>query len=161
MSHRRFVLLIAATAALLVAALPAAAAEVTRTSYREAVEPICKVNTEANERILGGVRAEVRQGRLKRASARFSRAAKALKRALGELKSVPQPSADAARLARWLRFVTTEATLFQATAAKLEAGDKTAAQADVVRLTHNATLANDTVLPFEFKYCRFEPSRFT
>lgn len=38
----------------------ALASEVTREGYREAVEPICKSNTQANERILAGVKQEVR-----------------------------------------------------------------------------------------------------
>jgi hypothetical protein len=63
-------------------ATPVGAAEFTRTEYREAAEPICKVDTEANERILAGVRAEVRQGKLGPAAAKFARAASALGRAL-------------------------------------------------------------------------------
>jgi hypothetical protein len=31
----------------------------------------------------------------------------------------------------------------------------------VVRLAHNANLANNQVLVFEFTECRFEPSKFT
>ena len=75
----------------------------------------------------------------------------------------PSPSrpADTAKLTKWLSYVKTETSLFQATAAKLKAGDKAGAEAMVVRLTHTANLANDQVLGFEFEYCRFEPSRFT
>jgi hypothetical protein len=57
--------------------------------------------------------------------------------------------------------VTTEATLFQKTATKLKAGDKNGAQSMVIKLTHNANQANNLVLGFEFRYCRFEPSKFT
>jgi hypothetical protein len=146
---------------LLTVALPVAASEVTRDSYRAAVEPICQANTTANERILGGVRRQVKQGKLKPASLKFAKAAKALKRTVAELRAVPQPAADEARLAKWLGFVGTEAALFETAAQKLKAGNKTAAQSVVIRLTHNATLANNVVLPFEFRYCRFEPSRFT
>jgi hypothetical protein len=150
-----------AAAAVLVIAIPAAATEVTRATYTEAVEPICKANTEANEKILKGVRAGVKANRLKPAGAQFAKAAAALEQAYTQLKAVPQPPADTAKLAKWLRYVKTEASLFSATAAKLKAANKTAAEANVVRLTHTANLANAQVLGFEFEYCRFEPSRFT
>jgi hypothetical protein len=139
----------------------AQATEVTRESYKEAVEPICKTNTEANERILKGVRSEVKAGKLKVAAGQFSRAATALKKTVKQLKAVAQPPADQAKLAKWLKYVEEEANLFQKTAKKLKAGDKAGAQAMVIRLTHNANQANNQVLGFEFHYCRFEPSKFT
>lgn len=140
---------------------PAPGAGSTRESYREAVEPICQKNTQANERILSGVRQEVRAGKTGPAAARFVRAAKALRGTIAELKAVPAPPADASRLSKWLSAVSTEASLFEAVAAKLRAGQKGAAERIVVKLTNNANRANNMVLPFEFDYCRFEPTRFT
>lgn len=139
----------------------AMAAEVTRESYKEAVEPICKSNTEANERILKGVRQKVKAGKLKAAGTQFEKAGKALHKALVQLKAVPQPSADEAKLAKWLKYVGEEEKLFLKGAKQLKAGDKNGAQATVIRLNHNANQANNQVLAFEFKYCRFEPSKFT
>lgn len=140
---------------------PALAAEVTREGYREAVEPICKANTQANERILAGVKQEVRAGKLRPAAAQFSRAARALKKTIGELKAVAPPPADRSRLARWLQKVSVEASLFEAVAAKLRAGQKAPAEHLVVKLDSNANQANNQVIAFEFEYCRFEPARFT
>jgi hypothetical protein len=139
----------------------AQATEVTRGSYKEAVEPICKTNTQANERILSGVRKEVKQGKLTLAGTKFSKAATALHKTLLQLKAVPQPTADQTKLAKWLSYIGIEVTLFQKTAKELKAGHKAGAQAMVIRLTHNATQANNQVLGFEFHYCRFEPSKFT
>jgi hypothetical protein len=136
-------------------------AEATRTSYREAVEPICKANTEANERILAGVKQEVRAGKLRPAAAQFSRAARALKKTIGELKAVAPPPADRARLSRWLGTVSVEASHFEAVAAKLRAGQKGDAEKVVVKLTNTANQANNQVIAFEFEYCRLEPARFT
>jgi hypothetical protein len=147
--------------ALLGLAIPAQAAEVTRDSYREAVEPICKTDTEANERIFAGVRDEVKQGKLKPAARQFEKAARALKRALAQLRTVPRPSADAERLDKWFREVGKEVDLFEATAAKLRAGKKFAAERMVVKLSNQAEIANRVVVAFEFQYCRLEPSRFT
>jgi hypothetical protein len=149
------------------AAVPASAAfaaqspEVTRASYKEAVEPICQTDTEANERILAGVKSQVRSGKLKPAAAKFAKAAGALRAAVAELRDVPQPPADASRLAKWLGKVSNEASLFDQVATKLKAGDKATAQHLVVKLTTEANAANNVVLPFQFRYCRLEPSRFT
>ncbi len=157
---RRAPLLLLCAAALSAASL-AAAAEVTRDSYKAEVEPICKTNTEANEKILKGVRQMVKQGKLKQAGAQFTKAAKALKKAYGQLKAVPQPPADTAKLGKWLAYVKTEAELFESAAKALKANNKTKAQTYVVKLTHNANLANNQVLAFGFRYCKLEPSKFT
>jgi hypothetical protein len=136
-------------------------AEQTRETYTAQVEPICKVNTAANERILKDVKSEVKTGKLKPAAASFAKAASALKKTLAQLKAVPQPSADTAKLTKWLGYIEDEAELFEKTAAKLKAGNKNGAQAMAIRLTHTANLANNQVLAFEFNYCRVDPSQFT
>ena len=161
MGKKSFGLLSAVVLALALLALPAQAEEVTRESYKEAVEPICKANTKANERILKGVRGKVKAGKLKAAGRQFSRAATALRKTVKELRAVPRPPADEAKLIKWLKTVEEEANLFQKTAQKLKAGNKNGALAMVIRLEHNANVANNQVLGFEFHYCRFEPSKFT
>jgi hypothetical protein len=146
--------------AVLLGAVPSPAAEATRESYVAAVEPICKANTEANEKILKGVRARVKSGKLAAASKQFFGAAKALKKTRGELAAVPKPAADATRLTKWLGYVKTEVDLFEAVAQKLAKGEVTSAQKMVVRLVNNARQANNQVLDYEFRYCRFQPSKF-
>ena len=129
--------------------------------YKEAVEPICKATAKANERILKGVRGKVKHGKLKQASGQFFRAATALRKTVKELEAVPRPAEDEAKLVKWLKTVEEEANLFQKTGQKLKAGNKNGALAMVIRLEHNANVANNQVLGFEFHYCRFEPSKFT
>jgi hypothetical protein len=153
------IVLMAAGAVLLAGS--ADAAEITRETYREAVEPICRVNSQANERIFKGVRTMVRRGELNQAADRFDKAAKALTKTVAQLRRVPRPPADEARLAKWLDRVFGEATLFQTTAGKLRAGKKSAALRMVVKLTSLANRANALVVPFEFRYCRLNPARFT
>jgi hypothetical protein len=150
-----------ALALVLASAAVALGAEVTRESYVAAVEPICQTNARANERILAGVRSEVRQGKLKPAATQLARAGAALKRTLNELRAVPQPAADKPRLTKWLADIKGEVGLFEATAADLKVGQKAAAEHNSTRLTSEANLADNEVLPFEFRYCRAEPSRFT
>lgn len=158
---RKTLILTLAGLALLLAAVPSFADEAERRAYREEAEPICKRNAEANEKILKGVRQEVKAGELKKASRQFAAAAKALKRTRLELLKLAQPPDDAARLTRWLGLFKTEIELFEAVSRKLAANQKTAAQKLVVRLTSTGNRANNLVVSFEFRYCRFEPSKFT
>jgi hypothetical protein len=159
MPGKKLILSLGAVLVLLGAA-PSVAAEATRESYKEAVEPICKGNTEANEKILKGVRAKVKAGKLDAASRQFKAAARALKQTRAQLLQVPKPSADAARLTKWLGYVKTEIQLFEAVARKLANDEETAAQKMVVRLISNARQANNQVLSFQFRYCKFQPSKF-
>jgi hypothetical protein len=158
---RKIAVALCATAIFVFISSLAPAAEITRTSYREAVEPICKTDTQANERIFAGVKQEVRQGKLKPAAVKFSKAAVALKSAISQIQKVPAPAADSARLSKWLGKVSNEAGYFEAVARKLRAGDKAGAEHLVNKLTTEAGAANNVVIPFEFTYCRLEPSRFT
>lgn len=159
MSGMKLIVSLVAVVAL-VGAVPSMAAEATPETYKEEVEPICKVNTEANERILKGVRAKVKAGKLDAAARQFRAAAKALKQARSELLEVPKPSADATRLTKWLGFVKTEIQLFETVAKKLAGDEEASAQRMVVRLISTANQANNQVLDYEFRYCRLQPSKF-
>lgn len=159
MSGKKLVLLFVAANALL-GVIPASAAEATRESYKEAAEPICKANTEANEKILKGVRAKVKAGKYDAASRQFAAAARALKRTRAQLLKVPKPAEDATRLTRWLSYIKKEVVLFESISRKLAKDEVTAAQKMVVRLVSNARQANNLVLDFEFRHCRFQPSKF-
>ena len=137
------------------------AAETTRTEYTEAVEPICKENSDANKRILAGVRTEVKQGKLKPAAAKFAKAAAALGKTYRELEAVPKPSADAPRLGRWLSYVKVEVELLQKASKALKAGEANKARTLAAKLTHNANLANSQIAIFDFHSCVFKPSQYT
>lgn len=135
--------------------------EVTRTHYKAAVEPICKANAEANEDLLSGVRKEVQEGKLAPAGRRFIRAASALRATLVRLKAVPPPPADEARLREWLRRVGDEADLLQQVGKALKAGQRPKAEKLSARLVSGARLTNAIVASFGFRYCRFDPSKYT
>jgi len=129
--------------------------------YKGEVEPICKVNANANKRILSGVRTEVRQGKLKAAAAQFAKAATALSETYKELEAVAKPATEAPRLSRWLSYVKVEAGLLQRVAVALKAGEANRAQTFVAKLTHTANLANSQIVIYDFRYCKIEPSQFT
>lgn len=139
----------------------AMAEEVTRETYKAQVEPICQANTKANEKILAGVRSEVKEGKLKLAGTQFAKAAAALKKAYNQIKAVPQPPADEAKLTKWLKYVQQEVKLFEEGARALKANNKTLTQRVVARLTSTANLANSQVSSFGFRYCKLNPSKFT
>ena len=161
MGKKSFAALSAAVLTLSMLAAPfAEAAEVTRESYKEAVEPICKTNTEANEKILKGARANVKAGKLKQASRQLFAAAKALKHTREQLLKVPKPAEDAARLTKWLKGAKVEVEMLEATGRKLAKGEKNAAVKMVVRLESNANKTNNLVLDYQFHYCKFQPAKF-
>jgi hypothetical protein len=152
---------LAALLLLLVSSLALAAGlEEERKAYKDQVEPICKQNREANERVLKGVKQNIKAGKLKLAGAQFAKGAAALKKARTQLAAVPKPAADSARLTKWLGYVKSEIELFEKVSKKLKAGDKHGAQRMALQLTSTVNKANNTVLPYEFNYCRVQTSQF-
>ena len=145
----------------LVFAAGALALEGPRAEYREAVEPICKANTEANEHILRGVRSNVRRGKLKPAGNQLIKASRSLRRALAQLRKVPRPPADEQRLSEWLAQISNQADLLQRAGKALIAGDRHRAGTLVTKLSTGARKANALVVSFEFRDCRLDASRYT
>ncbi|MFT3866165.1 MAG: hypothetical protein QM729_18015 [Solirubrobacterales bacterium] len=137
------------------------AAAVSREEFKAAAEPICKKSAKENERILANARKEVKTGKLKSAAGKFAQASKVQAKALHELEALPRPTADEARLGKWLGYLKTEADLFASAGKKLKTGEKAAAEHDTAKIAQVANKANVQVLPFEFRYCRQEPSKYT
>lgn len=166
LGHSSKLVVCAAAALLVVAACAATALAVTsasqtREGYVAQVEPICKTNTKANERILAGAEKKVKKGQLKVAAGQFTQASAAFGKAVKQISAVPQPVADQAKLAKWLGYLEGETKLLSEIGKALKAGNKGKAQTLAVRLTHNGNLANNAVLGFEFNYCLIDSSRFS
>lgn len=156
-----FKLGLAVVAALLVAAPVALAAEdPTRDEYAAKVEPICRANTKANSRILKGVKSQVKRGKLVPAGRRFIRASRALGRAVRQIARVPRPSADRARLKKWVGYLKRERLLLVRIGKSLKSGNKFRAQKLAVKLNRNNNRANNTVIAFGFRHCRIDSSTF-
>lgn len=139
---------------------PTTLAEPTRLEYVSRAEPICKRNVLANKRIFKGAKGEVKAGKLKQASRHFFRAASAFAKTIRQLEAVPKPSADEARLVKWLGLLDTEKEIVKKIGLALAAGDKHKASSYSVDLNANSNKANNTVLGFGFDYCRIDPARF-
>lgn len=161
MSRRMLIAGAAVVVLVLVVCGAAFAAEVSRDEYKDAAEPICKTSAKANERILAGVRTEVRKGQLKTAAVKFAKASKGQARTLGELEALPRPAADEARLAKWFSYLKIEAELFATAGKKLKAGDKPGAEHIFTKLSSNINKANNQVLPFGFNYCRLNAAKIS
>jgi len=157
-------LALALALALLVVVPVALAAEETeqdpRKAYAEQVEPICKTNSEANSRILKGVKEQVKHDKLGPAGKRFIRASSALGKAVTQIDRVPRPAADEAKLTKWIGYLRKEKTFLQQIGAALKSKDKYHAQKLAVELNKNNNKANNTVISFPFKECRIDSSRF-
>ncbi|HEX6688221.1 MAG TPA: hypothetical protein VF085_06100 [Solirubrobacterales bacterium] len=155
---------LALVVALLVAVPVALAAEgeagMSREEYVAKVEPICKTNTEANSRILTGVKDQVKQGKLVPAGKRFIRASGALGKSVAQIAQVPKPAADAAKLTKWVGYLKKEKSFLFSIGKALKSNQKGKAQKLAVKLNDNNEDANNTVINFNFKECRIESSRF-
>ena len=150
------------TAMLLFAVAAPMAMAVTRDEYKAQVEPICKTNSEANDRILKPVRREVEAEQVEDRRRQVHQGLERVEEdATTSSMAVEQPAEDAAKLTKWLGYVKTEADLFKSAGKALKAGNKSKAQKFVNKLTKNANQANSTVLAFNFRYCKFEPSKYT
>lgn len=158
---RRAIFIATATAALLAVPLASAAAELSRDEYVTRAEPICKANTEANKRIFQGAKEEVKEDKLKAASGHFKRAARALNKTAAQLGAIPRPSADEAKLGKWIGYLKAESSLLGQIGTALAKEDKAKAETLSVKLNRNSNLANNTVLAFGFNYCRIDPGRFS
>lgn len=150
-----------AVGAVLASAAIAAVPEQTRESYVAQVEPICKANTKANQRILAGAEKKVKEGKLKVVAGQFLRAAVAFEKAIKQLRAVQQPTADATKLTKWLKQLNKEAQMLREIGKALKNGNKVKAQTLRVRLTHNGNVANNIVLGFDFKDCLIDSSKFS
>jgi hypothetical protein len=153
-------LLSAAVVALLVIVPVALGATPAQVEYAEAVEPICKANSEANSRILKGVKGQVQRGDLKPAGRRFVRASSALGKAVTQIDRVPKPVEYVTKLTKWVGYLKQEKTYLQQIGIALKAEDKIKAQKLAVKLNRNNNQANSTVIAFPFKECRIDSSRF-
>ncbi len=155
-----FALLLVALA--LAAVVPlAGAAEATPTGeYRERAEPICKTNVLANKKIFKGVKGLVKGGKLKQASTHFKRAAAAFGKTIAQLAAVPQPPEYEVKLGKWLDLLRETKGVIGKIGKALAAENKRKAESYSVELNRLSRKANNTVLDFEFNYCRIEESRF-
>ncbi len=143
-----------------VAAAASAEGEPTRTEYVARLEQICKPGSDATERAVHGVRADVRAERLAVAAGKFARAERIFKNTVRSISVVPRPAADRATLSRWFTALGREEVYLGQMVKVLRADDVAGFERVSARFIHEGNRANNAVVSFGFNYCSFKPTRF-
>ncbi|HEX8690009.1 MAG TPA: hypothetical protein VF729_07185 [Solirubrobacterales bacterium] len=156
------------TAALVVVAMLAVAAPAlgigeppTDAEYVAAVEPICKRDREATERILKGARDNINSGRLRVAGNQLIRASKRFGTTIRQLVAVPRPVAQEEKLQKWFTFLRLVKTRLAATGKLYKEGKKLEATHESIRAEKSGNAANNVSFSFGFRDCRMSRSRFS
>jgi len=156
--------IVVAAIALLVASvfagIASADAAPTRAEYVTALERICKPGSDATERAVSGVRADVRAERLAVAAGKFARAERIFKGTVRSISSVPRPTADRPTLSRWFAALGHEEVYLGQMVKVLRADDVAGFERVSARFIHEGNRANNAVISFGFNYCSFKPTRF-
>lgn len=159
--RRLAILLIAAAATAAPAAVVAETAEApTRAEYVERLERICKPGSEATQRAVSGMRADIRAERLRVAAAKFARAKRIFAGTVSSISAVPRPAEDRDTLARWFAALGKEEVYLGKMVSALRAEDVARFQRVSADFIHQGNKANNVVVSFGFNYCAFKPSRF-
>jgi hypothetical protein len=157
---RTFAITLITGIGLLLAATPATAEAPTREEYVDRLEPICKPDALATQRVMKGARADIRAERVGPATAKFARATSIFGSTVKEMVPVPRPPADVARLSKWFTYLKRQESYLREITAQLRRDRPIAAQRLTARFIHNGNLANNVVLPFGFDWCSFKFSRY-
>jgi hypothetical protein len=160
--------LTAVISVVVMALLPAANASAeegpTRAQYVEGVEPICKANTDANQRILKNVKTKARSKSpraVREAGVQFIQASSAFGAAERKIVAVPRPPADDARLLKWFKYLDIVKTKLRMLGKALKEGEKILAAHEQIRVERASNAANNVSFVFEFHYCHLSASNFT
>jgi hypothetical protein len=139
----------------------AAAAEApTRTQYVAELERICEPGSKATQRVVHGVRADVRAERFRVAGAKFAKAKNIFAHTVRAISKVPRPPADVRTLARWFAYLNREKVYLGRIATSLRSERIPRFQHALTDFFHQGNRANNAVISYGFRYCSFKPSRF-
>lgn len=143
-----------ALATMLALAALAHGEEQTRESYKAQVEPLCRANREANERIMTGVRQRVNKGKLKLAGKQFIRVSISFAGLINELATVPSPAGDEHRVERWFDSLRLLRLRLHKVGTYYKAGKAIKAAHEAILAERAGISANNTSIVFHFHYCR-------
>ncbi len=136
-------------------------AEQTRETYKAQVEPICKTNRKANERIMAGARQRVNRDKLVPAGKQFIRFSASVGNLIVKLRTVPPPVGDEHRVERWFSSIRLIQQRLRLVGKYYEAGEKIRAAHEGILAERSGISANNTSIVFHLKYCRFGHIRGT
>jgi hypothetical protein len=147
--------LAAVALAMLVVAPPAAAAEQTRESYKELVEPICEANRTVNARIMAGARQRINKKNFVLAGKQFIRVSGSFGRLIKRLAPVPPPVGDERRVARWLKFMRLIKARLRTVGKYYKQGADIKAAHESILAERSGISANNISIVFKLRNCRF------
>jgi hypothetical protein len=128
--------------------------EQTRESYKAQVEPICKANREANERIMTGVRRRLRRDQLDAAGKQFVRLSGSFGGLIRRLAKVPPPTTDTRRIKRWLEILRLLKTRLRLVGKYYMEGLKIKGNHEGILAERAGISANNTTIVLHFRECR-------
>lgn len=146
-------------ATLAVATVAHGAEEPTREHYVATVEPICKRDREASERILAGTKEAIRDGRLDTAGRQLISASRRFGDTIRKLVAVPRPAADEAKLQKWFGFLRILRDRIRQTGVYYKEGEELRATHESIAAERTGNAANNVSFSFGFRYCRLGRSR--
>jgi hypothetical protein len=132
----------------------------TRASYVAQVEPLCKANTEASQRVLTGASGRIKKRELKPAGRQFVRASATFGHGIRQIVAVPRPPADEARLEKWFKYLRIVKGRLFALGRYLEAEERLRATHGKIALERSANAANNVSFVFGFHYCKLSRANF-
>lgn len=153
--RRRSGTAVAIALALLAVAPLARGDEQTRESYKAAVEPLCKANREANERIMAGARDRVNKNQLEPVGKQFVRLSESFGGLIKQLAPVPAPPGDTHRVERWFDSMRLLKQRLRNVGKYYKAEEKIKAAHESILAERSGISANNTSIVFHFHYCRF------
>jgi hypothetical protein len=147
--------LVAIAAALLAAAPLAHGEEQTRETYKAQIEPICKVNREANERIMDGAQRRVNKREYVAVGKQFIRVSESFGHLIPKLAAVPPPVSDKHRVERWFEQMRLVKTRLRQTGKYYKEEEEIKAAHEAILAERSGIAANNISIVFKVRYCRF------
>jgi hypothetical protein len=148
--------ILAAIAVVTLAVAPLAhGEEQTRESYTARVEPLCKTNRKANERIMAGARERINKDEFEPVGKQFVRVSESFGGLIKRLATVPPPPADDHRIERWFEQMRLLKTRLRTVGKYYKAGEEIKAAHESILAERSGISANNIGIVFHFRFCRF------
>src|SRR6476659_4939976 len=142
------------------AAMAPAAETPTRDEYVQQLEAVCKPDQLAIQKTMKGSRADIQAERFQAAAQKFGKASGIFDSTMSEIKPVPRPTGDTAKLSKWFGYLTRQQSYMHQIVAQLRKEQAIKAQRLTARFIHVGNLANNVVLACGCSWCAFKFSRY-
>jgi len=141
--------------ATLAVALPAHGAEQTKETYKERIEPVCKANRVANERIMSGARQRIKRKMWVPVGKQFIRVSGSFGRLIKRLGPVPPPVGYERTVQRWAKFMRLVKLRLFKVGKLYKAGEDIKAAHMSILAERAGISANNISIVFKVRECRF------